>query len=108
MLRRPQVMAWAFDLLSYQGADFRRTPIEQRRAQLQAIVAPLELIKFSDSFSDPLSLLRETERMRLEGIVSKRTGRGYRSGQNPTWIKVKSPTWKAVNAERFSRLNNER
>jgi ATP-dependent DNA ligase len=29
--------------------------------------------------------------MRLEGIVSKRRDRPYRSGRSPDWIKVKNP-----------------
>jgi ATP-dependent DNA ligase len=30
--------------------------------------------------------------MGLEGIVSKRRDRPYRSGRSPDWIKVKNPT----------------
>jgi len=36
------------------------------------------------------------ERMGLEGIVSKRRDRPYRSGRSAEWIKVKSPAAPAL------------
>jgi transposase len=37
----------------------------------------------------------------LEGIVSKRKAAPYRSGAHGEWTKTKTPTWRAVNAERW-------
>jgi ATP-dependent DNA ligase len=38
-------------------------------------------------------------RMGLEGIVSKRVDRPYRSGRSPDWIKVKNPDAPAASRE---------
>jgi ATP-dependent DNA ligase len=38
-------------------------------------------------------------RMGLEGIVSKRVDRPYRSGRSPDWIKVKNPEAPAASRE---------
>jgi bifunctional non-homologous end joining protein LigD len=37
--------------------------------------------------------------MGLEGIVSKRRDRPYRSGRSPDWLKVKNPAAPAVRRE---------
>jgi ATP-dependent DNA ligase len=37
--------------------------------------------------------------MGLEGIVSKRLGSRYRSGQSPDWLKFKNPEPSAVKRE---------
>jgi ATP-dependent DNA ligase len=39
-------------------------------------------LRFSEEFADPLKLLQVSERMGLEGIVSKRTEQPYVSGKN--------------------------
>jgi len=43
----------------------------------------------------------EADRMRLEGIVSKRGDAAYRSGKRCDWIKVKCVTWRETNKERW-------
>jgi bifunctional non-homologous end joining protein LigD len=50
---------------------------------------------------DPLRLLDECEKRKLEGIVSKRADAPYRSGGRCDWIKVKCPSWREANKERY-------
>jgi ATP-dependent DNA ligase len=46
-------------------------------------------------------LLTAAERMGREGIVSKKIDARYQSGNQCDWIKVKCPTWRARNRERW-------
>jgi hypothetical protein len=41
------------------------------------------------------------DRIRLEGIVSKRRDASYRSGKQCGWVKVKCATWRKANKERW-------
>ena len=54
-------------------------------------------IFFSESFSDPVTLLAICEQYGLEGIVLKRTT--IRSGDGD-WIKVKTRAWREANKDR--------
>ena len=53
-----------------------------RRSQLKRLLARSKgnLIRYSDSFPDPIVLLAECIRLGLEGIVCKRKDAPYRSG----------------------------
>ena len=45
--------------------------------------------QFSGDFNDPGALLKTCQRMKLEGIVSKRRESPYRSGPTRDWLKIK-------------------
>ena len=62
------------------------------------------LIRYSESFSDPVALMAECERLGFEGIVSKRKDSVDRSGPRCGWIKTKCQGWIAMqhpHARRF-------
>jgi ATP-dependent DNA ligase len=91
---------WAFDLLAVGGRDLRDRPLGARRERLLArFDCPAAL--FSEGFSDPARLLQEAERLKLEGIVSKRRSAPYRSGEGCGWHKVKTAAWREANRERY-------
>ena len=46
--------------------------------------------------------------MKLEGVVSKRTDAPYRFGALSVWIKVKRPTWRETNRERWRLFEQKR
>jgi bifunctional non-homologous end joining protein LigD len=100
--RHVPVCVYAFDLLELQGRDLRELPLEQRRAQLKRLLnrSKSNLIRFSDSFPDPIVLLAECIRLGLEGIVCKRKDAPYRSGTRCGWVKVKTEQWKAAHRYR--------
>jgi bifunctional non-homologous end joining protein LigD len=100
--RRVPVCVYAFDLMFLQSRDLRVQPLEQRRAQLEALLARNkgDLIRFSEAFPDASVLLAECVRRGLEGIVAKRKDSPYRSGPRSGWIKVKTAQWKAANQYR--------
>ena len=53
----------------------------ERRAQLAEVLeGSTPTLHLVDQFEDPLALLRGADEYRLEGIVSKRLDRPYRSG----------------------------
>ena len=66
--------AWCFDLMMINGMDVRQEPLEHRRERLQALLANADgdLLRFSESFDDPVKLLEAAVKLGLEGIVSKR------------------------------------
>jgi bifunctional non-homologous end joining protein LigD len=56
-----------------------------------------DVIRYSEPFPDPSRLLAACAEYKLEGIVSKRVDRPYRSGPSRSWIKVKCPEWRLAN-----------
>jgi bifunctional non-homologous end joining protein LigD len=87
----------AFDLLMLGGKDLRTTPLEARRASLAALLSVAgspDGIVFSEAFDDGAALFRHACRLGgIEGIVSKRRDRLYRSGRSSHWLKVLCPDY---------------
>jgi bifunctional non-homologous end joining protein LigD len=87
----------AFDLLELDGRDMRRQQYEVRKATLASI---LRLGRINEHLEYPGDLVfRQSCRMGLEGIVSKRLGSYYRSGRTRDWLKFKNPEAPAVRRE---------
>ena len=65
---------WAFDLLHHDGRDLRELPLFERKARLEKLIlaANVGWLHPSESFDDGIELLKAADRMKLEGIVSKR------------------------------------
>src|SRR5215211_858140 len=87
-------LLFAFDLLYLDGRDMRREPLIERKRLLAGLLAgqphgfPLH---YSEHLlSDGQAMYRQARAMGLEGIVSKRRDRPYRSGRSEDWLKVKS------------------
>ena len=53
------------------------------------------------SFEDGEELMLAVMKHSLEGVVSKRKSAPYASGSRPEWVKVKSPTWRQANKDRW-------
>jgi ATP-dependent DNA ligase len=94
---------WAFDLLQHNGRDLRELPLVERKARLEKVIiaANAGWLHYSESFDDGLELRKAADRMKLEGIVSKRRDAPYRSGKQSDWIKTKCATWRQANKERW-------
>ena len=77
------IVLYAFDLLMLQGKDVRLWPLDDRREQLREIVTTLPaIIRYSETFNVPLpELVKAVRKHQLEGIVAKRAGSQYRSGE---------------------------
>ena len=57
-------------------------------------------VRYSETFKDPHALLQVCGERQMEGIVSNRIDRSYRSGPTKDWIKVKYLEWREENASR--------
>ena len=101
---------WAFDLLHHNGRDLRELPLFERKARLEKLIlaANANWLHYSESLDDGLELVKAADRMRLEGIVSKRRDAPYRSGKQCGWVKVKCGTWRAGNKEQWRLFERRR
>ena len=73
------------------------------RRRLARLISRSEIscLHLVEAFDDGVKLLEAAERMRLEGIVSKRRTAPYRSGECRDWRKVKTVAWREANRERW-------
>ena len=64
-VRHAPLCVYAFDLMEIQGRDIRNDPLVQRRTRLKSLFTRghSRLIRFSKSFTDPVALMVECERM---------------------------------------------
>ena len=92
---------WAFDLLHCNGRDTRPLPLEQRKQQLTEALAgsALPCLMLCESFPDG-----RAQTFGLEGVVSKCCDAPYASGRRREWVKVKTPSWRERNRERWRLL----
>jgi DNA ligase-1 len=87
-LQEAPITFFAYDLLEYNGEDWRNKPLSERRQQLEAIIEPLnsntlvlsDIVQFNDW--EELKALRETSRDRCaEGFMLKRKTSTYQVGR---------------------------
>ncbi len=82
----------AFDLLYLNGRSLMAEPYEQRRRQLEELVAPASRLTVSPRFDGPGGdLLAVSKKRQLEGIVAKRLTSTYLEGRRSAeWVKIKN------------------
>lgn len=82
---------FAFDLLHLDGDDLRSQPLEERRAKLRWMLDGNDArLHISDEYSgNGKAFFELVDRMGLEGVVSKKKGSRYVSGNARTWLKTK-------------------
>lgn len=86
------LLYYAFDLLYLNGHDLRPLPLVQRKELLAELLKanPSQRIQLSEHFeNDGPAFFRRCCQMGLEGVISKRKDRPYRSGRSADWIKTK-------------------
>jgi bifunctional non-homologous end joining protein LigD len=95
------IFLYALDLIELNGDDFRRDPLERRKARLEVILAKVGAgIRFNEHMDgDGETVFRHACKFGLEGIVSKRKDSPYRSGRSPDWLKMKNADAPAVKRE---------
>ncbi|HTR43872.1 MAG TPA: non-homologous end-joining DNA ligase, partial [Pseudomonadales bacterium] len=88
----PPLFYYAFDLLQLNGNDLRGQPLSERKAQLEQLLknAPAA-IRFSASLGNNAGkLLKQAEKLGLEGLIGKRKNSLYEAGKRSgAWIKLK-------------------
>jgi ATP-dependent DNA ligase len=85
---------FAFDLLALKSKDLTTLPIEKRREQLDAFFESIDsdLLNLSPATTDRKSALQWFEKfgeLGLDGVMAKRLGEPYHSGDREGMVKVK-------------------
>jgi bifunctional non-homologous end joining protein LigD len=76
--------------LHLDGADLSRMPLADRKQALAGLVeGSTGAIRYSEHLSEGEGLFKHACLMGLEGIISKRADRPYRSGRYDDWLKIK-------------------
>ena len=80
-----------FDVLAIGDDDVRNLPIEARKELLSRLIPEgARAIRLHPTFDDGKKLFALCREHGLEGVVAKRAGSVYRSGdRSPDWVKVK-------------------
>ena len=94
--RTNNLCVWVFDILFHNGKDLRLMTYVERRMRLETLLLRTNnpTIRYSETFPDPLALLSACQTHGLEGIVSKRVDKPYRSGPSKDWLKTKCTQWR--------------
>ena len=91
--RSDGVVYYAFDLLFLNGLDLQVLPLSERRAALETLLSEQPEganIRFSQHLEgNGEAIFTEACKLGLEGIVSKRKDKPYRSGRRDEWRKIK-------------------
>lgn len=83
---------FAFDLLAWKNKSFIKQPIEKRRAQLEklfTLISDDSLIQLSPASTDRAIAQRWFKTAGLEGVMAKKLGEPYHSGDRHGMVKVK-------------------
>jgi bifunctional non-homologous end joining protein LigD len=84
------VLYYAFDLLYLDGYDWRRVPLEERKAKLASLLTPGNVLRYSDHYEAQGKALFEMARQKgLEGILAKKRGSFYEERRSREWLKIK-------------------
>jgi len=90
--RKLPVVAYAFDLLWFDGRDLTGEPLEDRRELLEEIVTPDETFRLT-TFVDEEGkrLFKSAQQLGFEGVVGKKLGSIYQPGRrSKDWRKIKA------------------
>jgi bifunctional non-homologous end joining protein LigD len=88
-----QISLYAFDLLELDGEDWRPRRLEERKANLQRLLAKVPAgVQFNEHLEgDGAAIFAHACKLGCEGIVSKHRHHPYRSGPSKVWLKIKNP-----------------
>jgi bifunctional non-homologous end joining protein LigD len=82
---------YVFDLLEFNGKNFRGLPLVQRKKQLQKLIDGNEVIRYSDYVEkEGKKFFDLLVKKNLEGMIAKKSDSIYRDGiRNGDWLKIK-------------------
>ena len=83
---------YAFDLLLYEGEDYRQKRLLERKKKLKTFLKKIsKKFIYSEHFEveDTSKILKEFCRLNLEGVISKRKDSIYQGKRSEDWIKTK-------------------
>jgi bifunctional non-homologous end joining protein LigD len=83
---------YVFDILWLDGYDLTHLALMERKAILKEVLIAGDVIKYSDDFTEGVSLFEGVKQMGLEGIIGKKKTSIYLHKRTKDWIKVKAVT----------------
>src|SRR5690606_10609108 len=90
--RADSLVYFVFDLLYLDGRDQRELPLDDRKRKLASLFPNhgKGVVQYTDHFEgNGPEFFRQCCKFGLEGIISKRRDRPYRSGRTFDWLKSK-------------------
>ncbi|ACK52012.1 DNA polymerase LigD, ligase domain protein [Methylocella silvestris BL2] len=85
-----RAVLYAFDLLFLDGEDWRQRPLDERRGALAGLIKKKPPLLLSQEYAGTgVDFFKVACEHELEGIVSKRLDKPYRSGRSKDWLKTK-------------------
>jgi bifunctional non-homologous end joining protein LigD len=84
------VLYYAFDLLYLDGYDWRRVPLEERKAKLASLLVAGDAVRYSDHYPEQgKALFAMAHKKGLEGILAKKRQSIYEERRTREWLKIK-------------------
>jgi bifunctional non-homologous end joining protein LigD len=84
------VLYYAFDLLYLDGYDWRRVPLEERKAKLASLLTAGDAVRYSDHYPEQgKALFAMAHKKGLEGILAKKRQSIYEERRTHEWLKIK-------------------
>ncbi len=84
------VLYYAFDLLYLDGYDWRRMPLEERKAKLASLLVTGNAVRYSDHYpKQGKALFEMAQKKGLEGILAKKRRSVYEERRSREWLKIK-------------------
>ena len=84
------VLYYAFDLLYLDGYDWRRVPLEERKAKLASLLTAGDAVRYSDHYPEQgKALFAMAHKKGLEGILAKKRQSFYEERRSREWLKIK-------------------
>lgn len=92
---RPPIIFYVFDILNLEGRNTGVLPLHERKKLLETVLQkPPPWIRVSSAFQDrPSRLLKQVQKLGLEGLIGKKRLSEYEPGRRSgSWIKLKIVT----------------
>ena len=88
--RERQIVYYAFDLLNFNGDDWTKTRLRERKRKLRDVLSGSNVRYNADLTGEPKTIIRTIQEAGLEGIVAKQRDSLYRAGTRvDSWLKFK-------------------
>ncbi|HEY6332209.1 MAG TPA: non-homologous end-joining DNA ligase, partial [Blastocatellia bacterium] len=85
------IVYYVFDLVYLNGYDLSGVGLIKRKELLRAIIGPDRTIRFSDHVvGDGEEFFAQVEKIKLEGMIAKRSASRYVQKRSRDWLKVKT------------------
>ena len=85
------VVYFAFDLLMFNGKDFRNEPLIKRKTLLKRAVTNAPHIRYTDHVAgEGEQLFAALSKLGLEGMIAKKADSPYVGGRTKDWLKMKT------------------